>query len=80
MNTTPNMTPVCWSTWEDDELCKFQEIAACSGTGMGFCLMYFHDGNGKFLRIRTVGGSPPDARVDTWSKSTTPPEIEVHEY
>ncbi len=80
MHTTPNLSPVCWSSWAGEESCKFQEIDSCSGSGMGFCLMYFHDGKGKFLQVRTVGGSPPDARIDTWSKGTKPPKIEVHEY
>lgn len=79
MNITPNMSPVCWASWEGEDSCKFQEIANCSGTGMGFCLMYFKDGKGKYLYIRTVGGPPPDATVDTWGKSETPPELEVHE-
>lgn len=80
MHTTPNMSPVCWSDWEGEESCKYQEIDSCAGSGMGFCLMYFKDGKGKYLYVRTVGGSPPDARVDTWGKSETPPEIQVHEY
>lgn len=80
MHTTPNMSPVCWSDWAGEESCKYQEIDSCSGSGMGFCLMYFYDGKAKYLKVRTVGGSPPDARIDTWGKSTTPPTIETHTY
>jgi len=80
MHTWPNMSPACWSDLADEESCKFKEIDSCAGSGMGFCLMYFHDGKDKFLRIRTVGGPPPYAWVDTWGKTTTPPKIQVHEF
>jgi len=80
MNTTPNMSPVCWSNWEGEASCKYQEIDSCAGSGIGFCVMYFKDGKGKYLYVRTIGGPPPEARVDTWGKSENPPEIQVHEY
>jgi hypothetical protein len=76
IHTTPNGTPTCWADWEgakDKESCKYEEIDSCSGTGMGFCKMWFFDGENKFLRIITSGGEPPDAEINSWNKRKEPP-------
>ena len=59
-NTTPNGTPLCHDATDEDEgSCDGQyEIEECSGTGMGFCLMSFYDGEGTYLSIVTAGGPP----------------------
>lgn len=74
-NKLPNGTPVCylvatmqdWS-YQNDKACEYNEIDACSGTGMGFCKMMFHDGYKTFLSVITSGGSPPEAVIHEWSK------------
>jgi hypothetical protein len=75
MHTTPNGSPKCWKSWESSTSysCKFEEIDDCSGTGMGFCLMWFSDANNNFLRIRTSGGEPPLATIDLWEKTVDAP-------
>jgi hypothetical protein len=77
-NRTPNGAPVCflvatWQSWsfKDDIACKYNEIEACSGTGMGYCKMIFHDGDGGFLSVITSGGKPPSAVIDGWKKETS---------
>jgi hypothetical protein len=77
-NRTPNGAPVCFLvatmqsfSFQDDVACKYNEIDACSGTGMGYCKMIFHDGNGGFLSVITSGGQPPDAVIDNWSKEAS---------
>ncbi len=42
---------------------------------MGFCKMWFYDGDGGYLVVRTMGGPPPRAYVDSWyrTKDSTPP-------
>jgi hypothetical protein len=76
MHIRPNGTPVCNS---DNQDCKYPEIDACSGTGMGFCKMFFYDGESKYLELITAGGPPPDAEVDSWTKSKIEPNIEPEE-
>lgn len=64
-----NLTPVCWDyDWNGFRRCDFPEVDDCSGTGMGFCLMYFYNTFQKsWLRIRTKGGPPPEyAIIDQW--------------
>ena len=78
MHTTPNGTPTCWADYEgasEKDSCKYEEIDSCSGSGMGFCNMYFFDGDKTYLRIITAGGEPPDAQIDSWEKTETPPSI-----
>jgi len=79
---TPNGTPVCFKVadldpYEDPEdyeslinteACGYEEIDDCSGSGMGFCKMIFFDGDKTYLDLITVGGEPPDATVEGWSK------------
>lgn len=62
-HTTPNGTPVCFKVQEQEdeslansEVCKYEEIDSCSGTGMGFCAMSFFDGEETYLSITTAGG------------------------
>lgn len=73
VHTTPNGTPICDS---DNQDCKYIEINACSGTGMGFCKMTFYDGYGIHLEVITQGGSPPDAVINGWNY-TKEPDINV---
>ena len=72
MHITPNGSPICnMSNWDEkvqEISCKYEEIEACSGTGMGFCSMYFFDGEDKYLHIITAGGEPPDAEINSWQK------------
>lgn len=76
MHVRPNGTPVCN---EDNQDCKYPEIEACSGSGMGYCKMFFYDGGKTYLELITEGGSPPDAVVNSWTKSKKPPKIEPEE-
>ncbi|WP_419204175.1 hypothetical protein [Bordetella trematum] len=76
-----NGTPICYEVVDldpqddryadlvDSEACKYEEIEACSGSGMGFCSMKFFDGRKNYLSVITAGGSPPDAFVRSWSLS-----------
>ncbi len=80
MHIMPNGVPLpCWANWKDDKeySCRFKEIESCSGTGMGFCLMWFFDGEDRYLRVLTAGGEPPNAVVHSWKKTKEKPHIEV---
>lgn len=80
MHTTPNGTPSCWmSDWDETKSpkisCDYAEVDSCSGTGMGFCKMWFFDGEDKCLKIITSGGEPGPvidsgnfASVSIWEK------------
>ncbi|MDP1614935.1 MAG: hypothetical protein Q8L68_03985 [Methylococcales bacterium] len=55
--------------------CDYAEVDSCSGSGMGFCLMWFFDGEAKYLKIITSGGEPGPvtdsgnfANVNFWEK------------
>ncbi len=88
MHKRPNGTPVCWANWEGASTkasCRYEEIYNCSGTGMGFCKMWFFDGDKKYLMVLTNGGEPlqdmPNgAFIDSWFIEDTPPEIEVRSF
>ena len=60
MRVHPNGSPVCDI---DNQDCKYLEIDGCSGSGEGFCKMYFYDGENTYLELITAGGPPPDAEV-----------------
>ncbi len=76
MHSLPNGTPKCWYSEPDDYSCHFKEIDSCSGTGMGFCKMWFYDGDGGYLVVRTMGGPPPRAYVDGWYRTKDRPKID----
>lgn len=60
MNHTANSTPVCFNAdWSDSGCNGYYEIADCSGTGMGYCSMFFVNADKQYLRVTTEGGSPP---------------------
>jgi len=88
MHVFPNGTPNCDHGHIDNQNCTYLEIDSCSGTGMGYCMMYFHDGEGKFLEITTVGGHPPsepsepseereETVIESWGLSKKQPQIDV---
>ena len=53
--------------------CQYVEIQSCSGTGMGYCNMQFHDGNGSTLAVVTTEGPPPGAIVNRWKQEARKP-------
>ena len=53
--------------------CQYEEIQSCSGTGMGYCNMQFHDGNGSTLAVVTTEGPPPGAIVNRWKQEARKP-------
>jgi len=67
----------CWKTYQDENVysCKFKEIDDCSGTGLGYCQMWFYDNNHNFLSITTVEGEPPSSIINSWKKTTKKPKI-----
>lgn len=79
-HTAANGTPVCFkvadilpTNKEYNQLvatpaCKYEEIDACSGTGMGFCKMSFFDGDHTYLDVQTSEGEPPAAYIYSWRK------------
>ena len=70
----------CWNEYSSGATCAYMEVEDCSGTGQGFCLMWFRNDAGEFLRLVTVGGAPPDAElIDSWSIEAQAPQITVHE-
>lgn len=87
MHKLPNLTPTCWQNFDHDiswqwpedkdeaESCKYEEIESCSGSGMGFCSMYFSDGSGKYLNLITDGGEPPEAQINNWKKKPKLPKL-----
>ena len=62
--------PVCYDHEynRNTEECKYFEIEDCSGTGMGYCSMFFYDGSNTYLHVVTQGGGPPDAEIENWSE------------
>ncbi len=77
MKTLPNGTPVCYDYAYSNGCDGFYEVEDCSGTGMGFCLMFFYDGDKTYLKIVTSGGAPADAHIVSWKKIGTE-EIAAH--
>ena len=46
----------------------YQEVEACSGTGLGFCLFRFYNGRGENLSVTTVDNQIGDV-ITVWSWS-----------
>lgn len=63
VRTTLADEPICHDNRKD---CKeMYEIESCSGTGQGFCKMYFTDKTyDHYLEIITIGGDPSDEYAD----------------
>ncbi len=78
MHTTAHGTPICSMGSSEEYVpkiaCKYEEIEDCSGTGMGFCSMYFFDGENKYLQVITAGGEPPAAQIHSWIKEKELPK------